>query len=195
MFKKLFLIVVVCALGYYYWINRSISHGPGVVAPKKPVQELTRNIGDIEYKDYILNPRAKITFEARVLSVENYSDTYADLAPTDVVFAWGPMSDERNLDKIMTRQSERSMHWDMANPPIDKRKMWSHAANMHLISPTEQIRDQIQSLKEGHIVSISGYLVDAQSTQSGWKLKSSLKRTDRGRGSSELVWIKSMSIR
>ena len=195
MFKKLFLFVMFCGLGYLYWTNRSISHGPGVIAPEKPAQKMIQDLGDITYKDYLLTPRAKISFEARVLSIENYSDIYADLAPTDVVFAWGPMSDERNLDKVMTRQSERSMHWDMANPPIEKRKMWSHAANMHLIAETETIQAQINSLRKGHIASINGYLVDAQSKQSGWKLKSSLSRTDRGKGSSELVWIKSMTIR
>lgn len=189
----LFLILIVGGV-YYYWTTRPVTHGPGVVAPKAPVQEKAFNTDKLKFKDIEINPQAKFKLEARVLSIEKYYfDTYSDLTTTDVVFGWGPMSNEKNLESLLVRQSNRSFYWEMATPPIEKEKMWQHASNMHLIGSTQKIRDQISSLREGHVVKLEGYLVHAKSPE-GWSLKSSLSRDDIGNDSSELVWIKSISI-
>ncbi|MDZ7680235.1 MAG: hypothetical protein U5J63_00650 [Fodinibius sp.] len=194
MIKHLLVFVMLCGGVYYYWTTRPVEHGPGVVAPETPTQQTTYSGDQISYKKFSLKPQASISMEARVLSIKNYYfDKYTDLAPTDVVFGWGPMSDERNLSSLMVRQSDRSFYWEMANPPIKQQKMWNHAANMHLIGSTQQIRDKISALRQGQIVKISGSLVNAKSP-AGWTLKSSLKRTDIGDDSSELVWIKSLTI-
>lgn len=194
MIKHLLFFVLLCGGVYYYWTTRPVEHGPGVVAPETPVQETTYNVDRLNYKGIDINPRAKIKLEARVLSIKNYYfDKFSELIPTDVVFGWGPMSDERNLNSLMVRQSERSFYWEMTEPPIKQQKMWEHAANMHLIGPTQEIRDKISSLRKGQIVEIEGYLVNAKSPK-GWKLKSSLRRDDIGDDSSELVWINSLTI-
>lgn len=146
------------------------------------------------YKGFELVPKAKIKLQARVLSIKNYYfDKYSDLVPTDIVFGWGPMSDERNLSSVMVHQSDRSFYWDMIEPPLETNKMWNHAANMHLIGATQEIRDKINSLRQGHIVKIEGQLVNAHSPQ-GWTMKTSLSRKDLGDNSSELVWINSLTI-
>lgn len=194
MIKHLLFIVLLCGGVYYYWTTRPVEHGPGEVAPNTPVQEVTYNADKLEFKGIDVNPRAKINLEARVLSIKNYYfDKYSDLIPTDVVFGWGPMSDERNLNSLMVRQSDRSFYWEMTKPPIKQTEMWKHAANMHLIGPTQEIRDKISSLREGQIVKIEGFLVNARSPD-GWVLKSSLKRDDIGDDASELVWINSLTI-
>lgn len=194
MIKHLLIFVLLCGGVYYYWTTRPVEHGPGVVAPETPTQQTTYSRDKISFKTFDLKPRASINLEARVLSIKNYYfDKYSDLSPTDVVFGWGPMSDERSLSSLMVRQSERSFYWEMANPPIKQQKMWNHAANMHLIGSTQAIRDKISTLRQGQIVKITGVLVDAKSPE-GWSMKTSLKRTDIGDNSSELVWIKSLSI-
>jgi hypothetical protein len=184
----------LCGGAYYYWTTRPVTHGPGVIAPETPVQESAFNVDKREYKGIKIVPKAKIKLEARVLSIKNYYfDNFSDLTPTDIVFGWGPMSDETNLDKIMVRQSDRSFYFEMTSPPISQPKMWQHTANMHLIGPTEAIRNKISSLRKGQIIRIDGYLVNADSPQ-GWTLKTSLTRDDIGKNSSELVWINSISI-
>ena len=194
MIKHLLIFVLLCGGVYYYWTTRPVEHGPGVVAPETPTQQTTYNRDQISYKDFTLTPQAEINLEARVLSIKNYYfDKYSDLSPTDIVFGWGPMSDERNLSSLMVRQSERSFYWEMANPPIKQQKMWAHATNMHLVGATQKIREKISALRQGQIVKLKGLLVNAKS-QAGWTLKTSLKRSDIGDGSSELVWIKSLSI-
>jgi hypothetical protein len=196
MLKHILFIILLIGGVYYYWTTRPVDHGPGVVAPDAPVQEVTYNTDKFTYKDFKIKPKANIDLEARVLSIKNYYfDQYSELAPTDIVVGWGPMSDERNLGSLMVRQSDRSFYFEMAKPPIEKNAMWKHSANMHLIGSTEQIRDKIRSLREGHVVHIEGYLVNATSTEKGWTLKSSLKRDDIGKDSAELVWIKSLTIR
>lgn len=194
MLKHLLFIVLLCGGAYYYWTTRPVTHGPGVVAPETPTQETTYTVDKKEYKGIELTPKANIKLEARVLSMKNYYfDTYSDLTPTDIVFGWGPMSDESNLNSIMVKQSDRSFYFEMTNPPIPQQQMWQHTANMHLISPTEAVQNKISSLRRGQIVRIEGYLVNANSPK-GWTLKTSLTRTDIGKNSSELVWIKSISI-
>lgn len=194
MIKHLLFIVLLCGGVYYYWVTKPIEHGPGVVAPETPVQEAVFNTDKLDYKSFDIKPKANIKLEARILSIKNYYfDKYSDLSPTDVVFGWGPMSDERNLNSIMVRQSDRSFYWEMANPPIEQQKMWQHATNMHLIGSTQKIRDKIGSLRKGHVVKLAGYLVNAQSPE-GWSLKTSMSRKDIGDNSSELVWVKSLTI-
>lgn len=195
MIKHLLFIVLLIGGVYYYWDTRPVEHGPGAVAPETPVQQATYNVDAFTYKGVDITPKATINLEARVLSIKNYYfDKYSDLVPTDVVLGWGPMSDERNLSSLMVRQSDRSFYWEMAAPPLEKQKMWQHASNMHLIGSTKDIRDKINDLREGHIIHIEGYLVNAQSQKDGWTLKSSMRRDDIGKSSSELVWIKSLTI-
>lgn len=195
MLKHFLFVILIFGGIYYYWTTRPVSHGPGVVAPNTPVQEATYSIDKFDYKSFEITPKATIDLEARVLSIEGYYfDKYSELTPMDVVVGWGPMSDERNLNSLMVRQSDRSFYYEMANPPIKKELMWKHAANMHLIGSTQIIRDQIKSLRVGQVVHIEGYLVNATSEKESWTLKSSMKRDDIGKNSSELVWINSLTI-
>lgn len=193
MIKKILILLLIGGGSYYYWITRPVTHGPGIVAPDKPVQENVFDIEDLDIRDITVNAKTSINMEARVLSMRTYDDKYSNLTTTDIVFGWGPMSDERNLDKVMVRQAERSYEWDMGRPPIKPEKMWHYAENMHLIAPNKEIRDKIKSLRTGHVVKLDGYLVNAK-FPGGWQLKSSFKRGDRGDNASELVWIKSLTI-
>lgn len=194
MIKHLLFAILMFGGVFYYWTTRPVEHGPGVVAPDTPVQKATYNADKFNFKDTELTPKAKVNLKARVLSIKKYYfDKYSNLTETDVVFGWGPMSDERNLNSLMVRQSDRSFYWEMAKPPIKQNKMWQNAANMHLIGSTPEIRDKINSLRQGHIVRIEGVLVNATSP-AGWTLETSLSWDDIGDNSSELVWIKSLTI-
>ncbi|MGM0545077.1 MAG: hypothetical protein ACQEST_00010 [Bacteroidota bacterium] len=195
MMKHIIFALIVIGGIYYYWDTRPVHHGPGVVAPQTPMQEATHKEDKLNFKGYEITPKATINLEARVLSIKNYYfDEYSELMPTDIVFGWGPMSDERNLGSLMVRQSDRSFYWEMTKAPIAKGEMWRHASNMHLIGSTQQIRKKINDLRKGHVVRIEGYLVDASSPDEGWMLESSLNRDDIGRNSNELVWINSLTI-
>lgn len=193
MFKHLFFILLLVGSGYYFWTTRPVTHGPGVVAPTEPTQRHAFGVQEIEYKSYSIDPLAEFTIEARVLSKKKYSDKMAEVAPYDFVLGWGPMSDERTLNEILIRQSDRYYHWEMTKPPIPQPEMVKHSANIHMAPSSQNISDMMEKVRQGHIVRIKGYLVKIDS-DNGWSVKSSLSRGDYGKKASEVLWIKEFTI-
>ncbi|MDZ7714888.1 MAG: hypothetical protein U5J95_01625 [Balneolaceae bacterium] len=194
MLKHLLFSVLIIAGGYYYWTTRPITHGPGEMAPNKPKQEKAFGVKDIQHKNYTVSPLAKFEMQARVLAKKAYyADKQSDILPYDVVFGWGPMSDERNLDHILIKQSNRDYKWEMTRPPIPEKQMKLYSANMHLIPANLMIKEKLGELREGHIVKIKGLLVKVSSDK-GWEIKSSLSRIDSGSKANEVVWIESLEI-
>jgi hypothetical protein len=60
---------------------------------------------------------------------------------------------------------------------------------LHIIPSTRAIESQCKSLRTGTLVHLSGQLVEATGPGIGtWR--SSLSRTDSGKGACELVWVK-----
>lgn len=195
MIKHIIFIALVVGGTFYYWTTRPVTHGPGVVAPSEPVQREAFGVKPIKFDEYTINALAEIELEARVLSKKRYYyDKYADVAPYDFVFGWGAMSDEKNLNPILVKQSDRNFYWEMIEPPISEHLMRRNSANMHLIPSSDKIADQLGDVREGHVVKLEGYLVKV-SSEEGWVLKSSLTRRDVGDKASEVVWITDFSIR
>ncbi|WP_395259815.1 hypothetical protein [Halalkalibaculum sp. DA3122] len=175
--------------------ERTITHGPGVVAPSEPTQTPAFGIKDLQKGAYSITPLAKFTAEARVLSKKRYSsDKLSDLSPLDVMLGWGAMSDEKHLDEILITQSERYFEWQMSDPPIPLHQMVRHTANVHLIPSSPEIRSKILEIRRGHIVTVKGYLVEAR-TPDGWSHKSSMRRDDFGKEASELVWVNELQLK
>lgn len=194
MVKHIFFILLMVGGGYYFWNSRPVVHGPGVIAPNEPAQQQAYGIHDINYKEFKLSPFAKIDIEARVLSTKQYyEDREAGFAPIDFVLGWGPMSDERNLDKILIKQSERYYYWEMIEPPIPVNEIRTSSANVRFISPSEEIADRLQDIRQGQVIRVKGYLVEVNSND-GWSVRSSSIRTDSGKEASEIVWIKELSV-
>ena len=67
----------------------------------------------------------------------------------------------------------------------------SHTANMHMIPAGDEIASGLTSLRPGHIVRLKGYLIEVRSPE-GWHWRSSLTRTDTGRGACEIVYVESL---
>ncbi|MDX1639456.1 MAG: hypothetical protein R3281_15930 [Balneolaceae bacterium] len=194
MLKHIIFIGILFVSGYLYLTERTITHGPGVVAPNAPTQEPAFAIKNPKHKDFTIRILSKFDMEARVLSKARYSDKLANIAPMDVVVGWGPMSDERNLNEVLIKQTDRYFNWQMTNPPIPLHKMVEHTANIHLAPSTPQIKKKIWEIREGHIVSMKGYLIEVSSGD-GWSLKSSTRRNDYGKEASELLWIEEIQLR
>ncbi|NGP76471.1 hypothetical protein G3570_07495 [Balneolaceae bacterium YR4-1] len=194
MVKHIFFILLMIAGGYYFWNTRPVVHGPGEVTPNEPLQEQAYGVKKIDFKDLKLSPFAKIDLEARVLSKKKYyEDREATFAPYDIVLGWGPMSDERNLEQILIKQSDRYYYWEMIQPSIGIQEIRTHTANIRFITPDKEISDRLANLRIGQVIQVKGYLVDVKSTQ-GWTIKSSSKRTDSGKEGTEIIWINDFNI-
>lgn len=172
-------------------MNHKISQPPGVLVPGSPVQVNYEPVGHpFAYKNYTLTPLASYNIQARVLSLRTYwVDRFADLSPVDFAMGWQKMSDTTVLDAIHLSQDDRFYFYSWKlSAPIPQDEMVASSANMHLIPADSSISEQIKNVKVGQVISLKGDLVEAVKA-SGWKIRSSLSRTDTGPGACEVMWV------
>lgn len=194
MLKHILFVLILILGGYYFWSMRPITHGPGEVAPNKPVQKQTFGNLPIDHNSFKLIPVAEFDIEARVLSKKRYySDKVAELAAYDFVVGWGAMSDEEHLSKVLISQSDRSFDWEIIGPPIPVSEMRIQTANIRPIASTDTISDQLEEIRIGHVVRMKGFLVNIESDD-GWTAKTSLSRNDIGYKATEIIWVKELTI-
>ena len=133
--KKWLLIIGLVVVGYWqYEQNRVIEQADGVLAATDPVQRQLNNAEAFTHAGYQLRPLANFALEARVLSRKKYSlGREADLSPVDLALGWGPMSDNRVLEKVDISQGNRFYYWRVEQFPIPREVIVQHSANMHMI--------------------------------------------------------------
>ena len=148
----------------------------------------------IAFKDATLQPLAKFSLIARVLSRDDYHfDAESDISPTDLAFGWGRMSDSAILRSIDISQGGRFYHWQVRDFPIPRREIETHSANMHMIPADASVERALKRVRIGDVVTLDGYLVEADKPN-GWKWRSSLTREDTGNGACELIYVRELSM-
>lgn len=194
--KAVFLLfAVVVALGVAFMRSGAIDHPPGVLVADEPVQVLLADAEPFRHADHMLSPLAEFSLSARVLSRRTYRfDREADLAPLDLALGWGPMSDSAVLARIDIAQRDRFFFWRTDAFPIPRGEIERNAANMHIIPADDAVADELAALRAGHIVQLSGRLVEARAAD-GWRWRSSLSRSDTGRGACELFYVERVAYR
>ncbi len=117
-------------------------------------------------------------------------DREAKLVPIDLAVGWGPMSDQAVLDRLKITQSMRFFWYEYQHPPpIPKDRIVSHSTNLHIIPATSAVLSLCKSLRQASWFDLEGELVEATGPEIGtWR--SSLSRTDTGKGACELIWCK-----
>ncbi len=189
--------LLIGVLSYTYWsAHRPLTYPPGVLISADPVQTEEEEANPIEYGKFHLQPLAHFTVDARVLHRRVYRyDRESALVPVDLALGWGPMSDQSVIDRLTISQSMRFYWYEYRlPPPIAPDQIASHSTNVHVIPATEEIARRCKSLRAGALVHLSGELVEATGPGMGtWR--SSLTRTDTGKGACELMWVKDVSER
>ena len=191
------LVALAAGLGglMNYWSHRPIEHAPGQIAPSQPRQTPLEAASPIEFKDYVLEPRAAFAVEARILSTTRYRfDPGARLAPYDFALGWGLMSDTAVLLRLEITQGSRFYTVYPQAPELDLPALMRHSSNMHLIPANEAVARLLASARVGHVIGFEGRLVDA-SRRDGYAWKTSLTRTDTGAGACELVLVETAWLR
>lgn len=179
------------------WMQRDIDHPPGMLAAADPVQTATTASGaPVSHGEFQLRRRAGFEVTARVLSTRRYRwGLGADLSPIDLALGWGPMSDQSVLDRLDISQGNRWYFFRYENPPpLAPGDLSTHSANMHMIPAEPWVEDELLDLRHGDVVSLSGYLVDAQHP-TGFKWRTSLSREDTGGGACELFLVTGITIK
>jgi hypothetical protein len=192
---KSFFVIILTLLGlYYWWADRSIHYEPGILVDDVPLQRTLKDQDSFLLGEYVVTPLATFSMDARVLSKNWYRfDDESDIVPVDLALGWGPMSDEKVLEKIDISQSDRKYFWSSKDLPLTRKQVIFYSANMHIIPADEEVLNVLKEIREGHIISLSGYLVQIQGPD-GKIRKSSLRRTDVGDNSCELIYVEEISI-
>lgn len=191
--KIIFVILVFFAWKHFYYVSDAPEVVPGALAAGEPYQD-SADIISFRKGDYTYYPRARFDIEARVLSASRYYfDQEARISPIDLALGWGPMSDESVINQIDIWQEKRWYRWEADHLPIPKNEVISYSANMHIIPDNKAIAEKLKTIRNGDIVHIQGYLVDVNKN-TGWKWKTSITRTDEGKGACEIIYAKSLSI-
>ena len=196
--SRIFWLGLLGTVFFWWWSGRPISHPPGVLVPGEPWQSTEQlDKRAITLGNWSLVPLARYDIEARVLSKSRYRlNEAAQLAPWDFALGWGVMSDSAILDELSITQESRWFLWRTSGElpaPVDE--MQNHSANVHIIPSNENVRDQLDSVRTGQIVRLIGNLVEATSSGSGGRWRSSLSRSDTGAGACEVMYVQSCVTR
>lgn len=192
-------IFAVCFFGfmfYQYFSHRAIKHPDGIITAASDPEQSSTSDSDFTYKRFAIKPLKDLKIVARVLSIEHYSlDTGADLVPVDLALGWGRMSETTVINQLNISQGGRFYRYTYMLPaPIPPNEIVTHSANMHMIPSNDIIAKQLNNVRVGQIVHLSGNLVEAKDLQKHWTWRSSLTREDSGGGACELIWVKSLYV-
>jgi hypothetical protein len=181
--------------GWHQWRLRPVHPADGPLAQSEPLQTDLEDSPTVVHGRWILTPRARYDITARILSREDYSfDAISDLVPEDLALGWGPMSDNRVLDAFEITQSVRFYSWRPKRQlPIPRKDVIEHSANTHVIPADPSIRLQLERLRTGQVVHLTGELVDGVRDDGRW-IHTSLTRSDSGPGACEVMLVEQVDV-
>jgi len=200
MWKILFIIVAALI---YFWQSSDpvvidsnvtdvfpIKYASGLSINKSPIQNnINTSKNYFQFDEYQITPLADFQLIAKVLAAKHYrSGREADLSPVDLALGWGPMSKQKNLDKLSISQSNRWYHWRTDDFPIPRKDIETNSANMHFIPGNDEIRKKLKSIESGDTIKLMGYLVRIDGND-GWHWTSSMTRNDTGNHACELILL------
>jgi hypothetical protein len=179
------------------WQLRPVHPPDGPIAPSDPLQTDLEGTPEItQLGRWRLTPRARYDITARILSREDYRfDPISDLIPEDLALGWGPMSDNRVLAAFEITQDARFYSWMPKQPdlPIPRQAVIEHSANTHVIPANPATRRQLERLRVGQVVHLTGFLVDG-TRDDGMYIRTSLTRSDSGPGACEVMLVEQADV-
>jgi hypothetical protein len=185
------LLLALVFLFFHMHRTRELTYPPGVLIGSQPQQVVIKNPVPWKKGNRLIYPLARFNLQARVLGKESYrSDAGADISPYDLALGWGPMSDQKVLDRLEIVQGNRRfviMPIDGV-PPLPLGALMASSSNMHILPANPAVGKDIGSLRVGSLVELSGYLVGVRENGQ-WTWVSSLTRTDSGDGACEVFWV------
>ncbi len=188
------LLVALLIVGVWKHSNGVVSADPGVLAAGEPVQVEIEKPTPFHHNDVTIEPVAHFEVKAKVLGKKRYFfDNTADISSYDFALGWGRMSDQQIVDQINIRQSNRWYYWSSDRLVLPIEEIARSSSNMHLVHKNDAIKDALGKVREGQIVHIKGYLINAVYPDGG-RWRSSLTREDRGNGACEVVFVEEVIV-
>jgi len=105
------------------------------------------------------------------------------------------MSDNRVLRTFEITQGARFYSWmpKQQDLPISRQVVIEHSANTHVIPADSATRRQLERLRVGQVVHLTGFLVDGV-RDDGAYIHTSLTRSDTGPGACEVVLVEQADV-
>ncbi len=178
------------------WQLRAVHPPDGPIAPAEPLQTDLEAPAVTTLARWRLTPRARYDITARILSREDYHfDPLSDLIPEDLALGWGPMSDNRVLRALEITQGGRFYFWrpKQRQLPIPRQDVIEHSANTHVIPADAATRRELQRLRVGQVVHLTGFLIDGV-RDDGAYIHTSLTRKDTGPSSCEVMLVEQAQV-
>mgnify|MGYP003667125547 FL=1 len=194
MVKYIFLCAFI-GLSVLAWSEIPIKRGPGIVAESNPELARVYNQMDISFDGNTFSPFKKITATVRVVEKDRYFfNGMSHFSPYDILVSWGQASDQKNLDYINFKLKDRSYSYNKLRLPLSANTINSQTELWHLVSSTENIERELFGLRKGHIITISGYLVDVTTKEGlSWNSSSSPSKITRSGNKHDILWITSLT--
>ena len=168
------------------------------IPPASPVEPrqtgVPARMGPFQHGDFLIEPLAGFSIEARVLGREDYRfDPGASLSPTDLALGWNAMARPEVYRQLDISQSGRwyRYRWDEQGPPLPPDEIVRSSANMHLIPANEAVAKALARVRPDQTVRLQGWLVEARRDNYTWR--SSTTREDSGGGACELIYVCAIS--
>lgn len=189
----IFLLILAGTWYHFYYIETLPNSNSENTVDAGPFQYKTED-KKFDFKDVTLTEKATYSVTAKVISAERYYlDRHSNVSTMDVVIGWYNLSNEKILNQIEFSQSDRQYQWHAPTQVLTDKEIQTTSSNLHLIPANDEIAQQLKQLKIGHIIYLSGTLVDVHNP-SGWSWKTSLTRTDTGKKSSEILYLTEFEI-
>jgi hypothetical protein len=185
--------LALLAFGVWWFVSsRPVHHAPGVLVSKNPVQKEMAPRPLVKVDKWQLTAMAEYHLRGVVLGRKRYyGGQQSELVPVDVAVGWGRMSDQSVVDRLGISMGNRFYFYEWENePPIPQDEIRVSSANNHVIAANSDVRKVIGNLRAGQIVTMHGYLVNAEGPD-GRSWHSSLTRSDSGNGACELFYVES----
>jgi hypothetical protein len=165
----------------------------GLIVAKDPPKQIAIDKAEsFRLLDARVTPLAKFEFNARVISLEWYSDRESTYSPVDLGIGWGKMSDSANIDAMDWSHGSRFLMYRWASkPPIASDEIIRSMANIHIVPANPYVLSKVSKLKFGQRVQGSGMLVRLDGDD-GFYWTSSLTRDDTGNGACEVLYLESI---
>jgi hypothetical protein len=151
-----------------------------------------------EDSEFTITPVAEYKIAAIVVGKKSYHDGWrAEVAPIDLALAWGKMAEPEYDQYISYSQSDRWYFYEYdKESPFDSYYIITHSANNHVIPADDNVYKAIKSIKKRGKVLLEGFLVNVRGRYKGGNFwwNSSLRRSDSGDGSCEVLYVKKIKI-
>jgi hypothetical protein len=194
MIKYIFLCTLI-GLSVMAWSEIPIKRGPGIVADSGPELSKVDDPKDITFDGNTFSPFRQVTATVRVVEKDRYFfDGMAQFSPYDVLVSWGETSDQKNLDYINFKLKDRNFHFNKLRLPLDENIIRQQTELWHMVPSTDDVKSSLSSLREGHIIKITGYLVDVTSKEGlSWNSSSTPSKVTRSGNKHDILWITSLT--